>query len=452
VGTCSSNNWTGVQVKVHDAGVATWTNWAGTVESDVTPAAPASVGEVAKIVSEASGRGQRVKAVGAGHSFTPIAATDGVQLDLGRLAGIVRADRDSGLVTVLAGTRLHALNEALWHLGLSMSNLGDIDVQTIAGAISTGTHGTGARLGGIATQVVALDLVLADGAQLHCSADENADVFAAARVGLGALGVITAVTLQCEPAFALAASEAPASLDDVLADLDDLVVGNDHFEFYWFPHTRRVLAKRNNRVLPRTELRPLGRFRHWLDDDFLANTVFDRLNRLTTRQPRLIPRTNAVATRLLSPRDYIDRSYRVFASVRRVRFREMEYAVPRAAVPTVLAEIEKYLARSGERIGFPVEVRFAAADDIWLSTANGRDTGYVAVHQYHRREHETYFRAVEQIAREHDGRPHWGKLHYRDADSLRGTYSHFDDFLAVRDRLDPGRTFGNDYLDRVLGG
>jgi L-gulonolactone oxidase len=138
--------------------------------------------------------------------------------------------------------------------------------------------------------------------------------------------------------------------------------------------------------------------------------------------------------------------------VRRVRFREMEYAVPRAAVPTVLAEIEKYLARSGERIGFPVEVRFAAADDIWLSTANGRDTGYVAVHQYHRREHETYFRAVEQIAREHDGRPHWGKLHYRDADSLRGTYSHFDDFLAVRDRLDPGRTFGNDYLDRVLGG
>jgi L-gulonolactone oxidase len=142
----------------------------------------------------------------------------------------------------------------------------------------------------------------------------------------------------------------------------------------------------------------------------------------------------------------------VFASVRRVRFREMEYAVPRAAVPDVLAGIEKYLARSGERVGFPVEVRFAAPDDIWLSTAYGRETGYVAVHQYHRRDHEPYFRAVEAIAKDVGGRPHWGKLHFRDAESLRGAYEHFDDFRAVRDRLDPQRTFGNDYLDRVLGG
>ncbi|HVU93228.1 MAG TPA: D-arabinono-1,4-lactone oxidase [Jatrophihabitans sp.] len=432
--------------------MATWTNWSGTVTAEVTPAAPATVAELATVVGEAAARGRRVKAVGAGHSFTPIAATDGVQVNLDRLAGIVRADRDTGLVTVLAGTRLHALNEALWHLGLSMTNLGDIDVQSIAGAISTGTHGTGAKFGGLATQVVALDLVLADGSQLHCSADEHPDVFAAARVGLGALGVISAVTLQCEPAFALAASEGPASLDDVLAELDELIVGNDHFEFYWFPHTRRVLTKRNNRVLPHTQLRPVGRFRRWLDDEFLANTAFDRLNRLTTRRPALIPRTNAIATRLLTPRDYIDRAHRVFASTRRVRFREMEYAVPRAAVPDVLAGIEKYLARSGERIGFPVEVRFAAADDIWLSTANGRDTGYVAVHQYHRREHERYFRAVEAIAQEVGGRPHWGKLHYRDAASLREQYARFDYFRAVREQLDPQRTFGNAYLERVLGG
>jgi L-gulonolactone oxidase len=432
--------------------MATWTNWAGTATAEVTPAAPATVAELAGIVGAATARGQRVKAVGAGHSFTPIAVTDGVQLDLDRLAGVVRADRESGLVTVLAGTRLHALNEALWHVGLAMTNLGDIDVQSLAGAISTGTHGTGAGFGGLATQVAALDLVLADSSQLHCSAEDHPDVFSAARIGLGALGVISAVTLQCEPAYALAASEAPAALDDVLADLDELVVGNDHFEFYWFPHTRRVLTKRNNRVLAHTELRPVGRFRRWLDDDFLANTAFERLNRITSRRPALIPRTNAMASRLLTPRDYIDRSHRVFASVRRVRFREMEYAVPRAAVPDVLAGIEKYLARSGERVGFPVEVRFAAPDDIWLSTAYGRETGYVAVHQYHRRDHEPYFRAVEAIAKDVGGRPHWGKLHFRDAESLRGAYEHFDDFRAVRDRLDPQRTFGNDYLDRVLGG
>jgi L-gulonolactone oxidase len=429
-----------------------WTNWSGTVSTDVPVAAPASVAELARVVAQAAGRGQRVKPIGAGHSFTAIGATDGLQLRLDRLAGVVQADRASGRVTVLAGTTLHALNETLWELDLSMTNLGDIDVQTISGAISTGTHGTGLKYGGIATQVRELELVRADGSLLRCSADENADVFAAARVGLGALGVIATVTLQCEPAFALAAAEAPATLDEVLADLDELVVGNDHFEFYWFPHTRRVLTKRNNRVLPGTQLRPVGRFRHWFDDELLSNTVYERINRLTTRRPALIPRANDLATRLLGARDYIDRAHRVFASVRTVRFREMEYALPRAAVPEVLGEIEAYLARSGEQIGFPVEVRFAAADDIWLSTAYGRETGYVAVHQYHRREYEPYFRAVEAIAQAAGGRPHWGKIHYRDAESLREVYPRFADFVAVRDRLDPDRRFGNDYLARVLGG
>ena len=432
--------------------MAEWTNWAGTARADVTVATPSSIGEIAELVRAAAERGQRVKPIGAGHSFTSIGLTDGVQLRLDRLAGIVRADRDTGLVTVLAGTRLHALNEALWHLGLSMTNLGDIDVQTISGAISTGTHGTGAKFGGIATQVRALELVLADGSTLTCTPDENPDVFAAARVGLGALGVLGTVTLQCEPAFALAAAEGPATLDEVLEDLDDNVLGNDHFEFYWFPHTRRALTKRNNRVLPGTELRPVSRFRHWLDDDFLSNRVFDGVNRLTTRRPALIPRVNGLAARLLSARDYIDRSHRVFASVRTVRFREMEYAVPRPAVPEVLAEIERYLAKSGEQVGFPVEVRFAAADDIWLSTGYERDTGYIAVHQYHRREHEPYFRAVEAIAKDVGGRPHWGKLHFRDAASLREAYPRFDDFVALRDKLDPQRVFGNDYLAQVLGG
>jgi len=431
--------------------MTTWSNWAGTVQAEVAVAEPATVARLQQMVADAAARGQRVKPIGAGHSFTDIGATDGLQLRLDRLAGIVHADRATGQVTVHAGTRLHALNEALWHQGLSMTNLGDIDAQSISGAISTGTHGTGAKLGGLATQVRALDLVRADGTLLHCSAEENPDVFAAARVGLGALGVIATVTLQCEPAFALAASEAPAMLDDVLYELDDLVIGNDHFEFYWFPHTRRVLTKRNNKVLPGTELRPLGRLRSWLEDDVLSNTVFDRINRVTTRRPTLIPRANRVVAGALSARDFIDRSYRVFASVRTVRFREMEYAVPRDAVPHVLAGIEAYLSRSGEQIGFPVEVRFAAGDDVWMSTAYGRDTGYLAVHQYHRREHEPYFRAVEAIAREVGGRPHWGKLHYRDAESLRPAYEHFGDFVALRDRLDPQRVFGNDYLRTVLG-
>jgi L-gulono-1,4-lactone dehydrogenase len=424
-----------------------WTNWSGTVSANVDVAAPKTVAQLQEIVIRAAANGQRVKPIGAGHSFTAIGATDGIQIRPDRLSGVLRADRETGLVTVLGGTRLHELNEALWHLGLAMANLGDIDVQTIAGAISTGTHGTGARLGGVATQVRGLQLVLADGSLL----DVDSDLVPAAAVGLGALGVIASVTLQCVPAFALAASETPASLDEVLADLDMNIDGNDHYEFYWFPHTRRALTKRNNLVLPDTRLRPIGRLRRLVDDEFLANTVFDAINRLTTRRPNLIPRANAIATHALSARDYIDRSYRVFASPRRVVFREMEYAVPRDAVPHVLAEIEAWLAKSGEQIGFPVEVRFAAADDIWLSTAYGRPTGYLAVHQYHRREHDTYFRAVEAIARSVDGRPHWGKLHNRDASSLAATYPRFDDFVALRDKLDPQRVFGNDYLKQVLG-
>jgi L-gulonolactone oxidase len=421
--------------------VTTWTNWSGTVRADVQVARPESVAELQRVVANSPGR---VKAIGAGHSFTAIGATDGLQLRPDGLSGVVRADVESGLVTVLAGTRLHELNETLWHLGLALENLGDIDVQTVAGAISTGTHGTGAQLGGLATQVRGLQLVLADGTLYDASPEQAA-------VGLGALGVVATVTLRCVPAFALAASETPALLDDVLADLDTMVKVNDHFEFYWFPHTRRVLTKRNNRVLRGTALKPIRRLRAYVDDEFLSNTVFDAVNRVTTRRPALIPRANAVAARALSARDYIDRSYRVFASPRRVVFREMEYAVPAETVPLVLSGIEAWLARSGEQIGFPVEVRFATADGCWLSTAYGRETGYIAVHQYHRRDHDKFFRAVEAIARDVDGRPHWGKLHYRDAASLAATYPRFGDFVALRDRLDPTRKFGNRYLETVLG-
>jgi FAD-linked oxidoreductase len=430
----------------------TWTNWGRSVTGEVAEIAqPRSIGELQRVVTSAAARGLRLKAIGSGHSFTAVGLTDGVQVRLDRFTGVDRVDLDSGLVTVRAGTSLHDLNEALWQVGLALTNLGDLDVQTIAGAISTGTHGTGARFGGLATQVRELQLVCADGALLSCSPDKQPDVFAAAQVGLGALGVIGTVTLQCEPAYALAAAEAPAPLDAVLAGLDELVAANDHFEFYWFPHTRRTLTKRTNRVRAGTELRPLGRVRAYVDDELLANSVFGWLNKVTARRPSLIPRVNSIAANALSARDYIDRSYHVFTSRRRVRFREMEYAVPRDSVRCLLGELAAYFERSGEQIAFPVDVRFAAADDIWLSTATGRDTAYVAVHQYVERDYEPYFCAFEAIAREVSGRPHWGKLHSLDADALRRSYPRFDDFRAVRDRLDPHRMFGNRYLDRVLG-
>jgi FAD-linked oxidoreductase len=430
----------------------TWSNWAGTYQ--VSPqriAHPRSAADIADEIAGAADNGQSVKAVGSGHSFTDIAVTRGVLLALDRLTGVTAVDRASGLVSVAAGTTLAELNTALWNVGLSMSNLGDIDAQTISGAISTGTHGTGEKLGGLATQVRGLELVTADGSLLRCSATEHPEVFEAARVGLGALGVITSVTLQCEPAFALHAVEAPSSYDALLETVGASVADNDHFEFYWFPHTRRVLTKTNNRVPLVDGVQPLGRLRGWLDDEFLSNTVFEGVNRLTTRRPALTSTANRIAARALSARDFSDRSYRVFASPRRVRFREMEYALPRKSMSYVLDELDQWIRRTGEQVGFPVEVRFAAADDIPLSTAHGRDTCYIAVHQYHRRSFERYFLAFEQIARSVQGRPHWGKLHFRTAEDLAEQYPRFADFLQVRDRLDPDRRFSNDYLRRVLG-
>jgi L-gulono-1,4-lactone dehydrogenase len=434
-----------------ESGSSSWQNWSGTFS--VTPARmvrPRTVEQVADEVRRAVADNLSVKAVGAGHSFTDIAVTRGVMIDLAQLTGIISADRRTGRVTVAAGTTLRELNIALWKMGLSMSNLGEIDAQTISGAISTGTHGTGRAFGGMATQVRGLQLVTAQGELLDCSPEQHADVFAAARISLGALGIITAVTLQCEPAFLLHSVEAPADYDDLLEVLGVLEAG-DHFEFYWFPHTRRVLTKTNTRMPADAEVKPLGRLRGWLTDEFLSNTVFGGLNRLTAARPRLIRGANQLAVRALSEREYTDRAYKVFTSSRRVVFREMEYAVPRKSLSYVLDEIDSWLKRSEERIGFPVHVRLGAADNIPLSTAYGRDTCYVAVHQYHRRPHEKYFLAVEAIARTVEGRPHWGKLHYRTADDLAPAYPRFADFVRLRDRLDPERRFSNDYLRRVLG-
>ncbi|MFZ2530744.1 MAG: D-arabinono-1,4-lactone oxidase [Rhodococcus sp. (in: high G+C Gram-positive bacteria)] len=434
--------------------MATWRNWARTEHA--TPRAfdtPSNAAEVAAVITGAAERGLRVKAVGAGHSFTGVAVTDGVLVSLDAISGIERVEPTAtgALVTVGAGTRLHDLNRLLWSHGLALANLGDIDVQSIAGAVSTGTHGTGAGFGGLATQVRAVTIVLADGRTVHCSATAEPELFEAARLGVGSIGVLTSMTFDCVHAYRLRAAEAPATLTDTLAVLDDDRLGVDHFEFYWFPHTDRVLTKRNTRIDGAEPTEPIGRLRGFVDDELLANGMFGALQHLGAQAPSLIPRINDVAGRALSPRVFTDRSYAVFASPRRVRFREMEYAIPVDALPGVLADIGSSLERTGRRVSFPVEVRFAAADDVWLSTAHGRDTAYVAVHEFHRRDHRDYFAAVEEIVRGVDGRPHWGKLHERAADDLRPAYPRFDDFLAVRDRVDPDGMFTNPYLERVFG-
>ncbi len=431
---------------------ARWRNWAGNQrvapEAVVTPRSPE---EVATAVRSAAASGRRVKAIGSGHSFTAAAVAPDVQVDLRNLTGLRSVDAASGLITVAAGTPLHQLNRLLDQTGLSLSNLGDIDRQTVAGALSTGTHGTGAKLGGLATQIRGLEIVTADGEVVVCDREQRADLFDAARVGIGALGVLSAVTLQAEPAFRLHAQERPMPVAQVFAELDDLVATNEHFEFFWFPHTERTLTKRNNRLPAGEAPRPLGRARAFLEDELLSNAAFGVLCGVGKRRPSLIPGINDYAARTMADREYSDVAHRVFTSPRRVRFVEMEYAVPRPAVRDAFNGIRSVIDRLDLRISFPVEVRFTAPDDIPLSTASGRDSAYLAVHVHVGEAYEPYFRAVESVMDSLEGRPHWGKLHWQTAQTLRPRYPRFDEFLAVRDAVDPTGVFANDYTDRVLG-
>ncbi|MGZ4437513.1 MAG: D-arabinono-1,4-lactone oxidase [Nocardioidaceae bacterium] len=427
----------------------TWTTWSGLAAAHPAQVlSPSTPDEVADAVVAARHHGLRVKMVGTGHSFTDVALTDGLLLRPDRLSGIRTVDRDSMTVTALAGTPLHVLNALLDRLGLALNNMGDIAEQTLAGAISTGTHGTGGRHASLSAQVCGLELVTGDGTLVEVSPTRDPDLFEAARLGLGAVGVLTAVTFEVEPAFTLEAVEEPMSWDAVVGGFAEMVAGNHHAEAYWFPHTDRMLTKRDNRTLDDPE--PLSRARAYVDDELLSNTVFGVINRVGDAVPRSIPALNRAAARALSARRYSDVAHRVFTSPRRVVFREMEYALPFEAGMAALTEVRALVEREGWRISFPVEIRSAPADGLWLSTAHDRDSVYLAFHVNARTDHTAYFTGVERVLRGYDGRPHWGKLHTRTAADLAPAYPRLRDFAAVRDRVDPEHLFANAYLERVL--
>ena len=428
-----------------------WTNWAG--EQRCAPSAierPAGEDELVALVRRAAERGERVRAVGSGHSFTDCACTDGVMVDMSAMQRVLEVDAERARVTVEGGAKLHALGPQLAAHGLALENQGDIDRQSITGAISTATHGTGAAFRNISAQIHAIRLVTATGEVLELSADdEDPEAYLAARVSIGALGVISAVTIQCVPLYTLHRRDEPRPLAETLDRLDEHNAENDHFEFFVFPYTQTALTRRTRRSFDAPDATPAWR-RH-LQEEVVENLALGAVCRTGRRFPRLVPRLNRVITSAMSASEVEDRAFKVYATTRAVRFTEMEYALPaahaRAAVERVLALVE----RRSLPILFPLEVRFAAGDDALLSTAHGRDTCYVAVHQFQRMEFETFFRAAEEIFDDFGGRPHWGKRHYAGAATLAGRYPQWERFAAVRDRLDPDRVFANDYTRRVLG-
>lgn len=432
------------------AATGEWVNWAG--DQSCRPARivrPASRGELAEAIAAGAAAGQKVRVAGSGHSFTEAALTEGTMVDLGALSGVIDADPGSGLVKVGGGTVLADLNEELAGLGLAMENLGDIDHQTIAGAISTGTHGTGAKLRNISAQVEGLELVLADGSVRHLGAATDPELLRAARVGVGALGAIAAVTLRCVPAFNLLRVDSPHPREEVLDTFEERAAANEHFELFTFPYSDLALVLERNRM--QEPPRPRRRGAAYLNDIVLENWALGLLSATGKAMPRTIPALSRLAGRLASGSRTSDRSDRVFVNERRVRFTEMEYAVPREHGPEAARRVVEWVRRNEYPVFFPIEMRVSAGDDAFLSPAHERDSAYIAVHQYRGMEWRPYFEAVEAIMNDYGGRPHWGKRHFQTAATLAERYPAWQEFQRARDTLDPQRTFSNEYTDRVLG-
>lgn len=432
------------------AGKKKWTNWAGNQScrprSEVRPV---SRGELVDTVAGATAEGRRIRVPGSGHSFTGAALTDDLMVDISALSGVIDADLSSGLVKVGAGTVLADLNRELDRLGRALINLGDIDRQTVAGAISTGTHGTGEAMPNLPEQVAAIDLVSADGTVHTFSEEDGLDRLRAARVAVGSLGVISAVTVKTVPAFNLHRTDLPMPLDQVLADFDELAAANDHFEFFIFPYTDQALTLSRNRTEAPVE--PRGTVERFISDRVIENGIGDVLLRGVGRFPDAIPKLAQFSARFMTQAEQTDTGHRVFVNYRTIRFKEMEYCLPREQGLTALTEVLELIRREEMPLAMPIECRVLAADRAILSPSYERPSIYLAVHQHRGSPSEPYFEQIEEVFRSHEGRPHWGKLHTQDATSLAGLYPEWDSFQEIRDELDPERTFTNAYVARVLG-
>jgi FAD-linked oxidoreductase len=426
-----------------------WQNWSGSVQaSPAQVIRPRTTEALVAQVTRYAREGRQMRVVGAGHSFTPLVQTDDILFSLDELQGIEHVDAEQSLVTVAAGTRLRQLGQLLFEQGFEQENLGDIDVQSIAGAISTGTHGTGLKFGTIATQVERLTLVTAQGELLTCSATENPDIFKAAQVSFGTLGIITSVTLRVVPAVRLHLRSRRERLSTTLTEVTQRVKEHSHYEFFWFPYTDLGQAK----YMDETE-EPVSGNKVWANFNrtVIENGALWLLSEISRLVPKSAPTISKICANSIANVDEVEYSHRLYATQRDVRFQEMEYNLPTEEFVPVMQEIQECINKHKFAVHFPIECRFVRGDDIWLSPAYQRDSAYVAVHMYRGMEYKPYFRHIEEIFKNHQGRPHWGKMHTRTAEDFAQLYPRWYDFQRVRAQLDPAGVFLNSYLRSVLG-
>lgn len=426
-----------------------WSNWSGGVVCKPRRiVAPKDEVELAAAIRNAEGT---VRAPGTGHSFTPLCASDDTLIDLAAFTGLKSVDAQNRIATLAAATPLWAAGPALHPHGFALANMGDIDRQTLAGVVGTGTHGTGRTLGSLSAQVAGFRLILANGDLVNCSATENAEIFAGGRVSMGTLGVMSEIALHVLPAYKLVEKNFALPVAELFAQLDSLVANNRHFEFFWFPYVETALCKSLNpsdasAPAPHSadEMRARGE-RNGVDKH-----VFSSVNSILPYTPFLLKPAHRLFSRLIPGPERVRWSHEIFPSPRNVRFNEMEYAVPYEKGPDCLREIVETIRRKRINTGFPIEYRTVAADGIWLSPFYKRDSATIAVHQYRTVDTAELFETCEAIFRRYDGRPHWGKRHTRSSHELAALYPEFERFRSLRRKLDPGAKFLNSYLRDIF--
>lgn len=430
-----------------------WSNWSGWVKAwPKSIAEPATEEELASIVRDAE---TPIRVAGTGHSFTPLVETAGTIVTLRHIAGVVDHDPAAATARIKAGTTIRDLGPMLFDRGLGLVNQGDIDRQSIAGAVGTGTHGTGGELGSVSAAVAGFRLVTADGTVVTANRDENPDVFDAGRVSMGSLGIMSEITMQCRPAYALEETGGAMPVEEVLSRAEELRDANRHFEFFWFPYADQAIVK----ILAETAKQPKPRRRR--EEGDLSRD--DKVMILACESTRYAPLIRGPLQKFLTSSSgryssgsltepgRVRWSHEAFPSDRNVRFNEMEYAVPVDRGLDCIQEVAAHMRKCGVNFLFPLEFRYVAADEAWLSPFHGRDSVTISVHQYHRQPYDKLFAGVEAIFARYEGRPHWGKLHTLGAAELAQLYPRWEDFQTVRRRLDPKGKFLNAYLKRIFG-
>jgi FAD-linked oxidoreductase len=423
-------------------------NWAGNVR--FTPAervSPASVDEVAALVRRARAERKNIRVTGAGHSFSPLIATDDIFVDLTRMSGLVAVNQSTRRATFLAGTPIRLATRILAQHGLGLANQGDIDRQSLAGAFSTGTHGTGLAYASLANFLTAVEFV--DGTGKVQTVDETSpgDLLNAVKVAVGSCGILTSVTIQCVDAFILRCDSRSIAVEDCLNGLDSLITDNTHFEFFWFPYSPLVQLKMSNPVQAQNRRGRLGKF---FAEKVVERIAFGSLCEIARAVPALAPRISRFCGSLNPDSDFAEHSWEVFPSERDVIFTEMEYALPLAAGPDCFREIRSYVESNKIPVFFPVEFRVAGPDQAWLSPMYGRSSAIISLHVYKGFRQQEFFSGAETILKRHGGRPHWGKLHQLSAAELPQLYPKWHEFAAIRRQYDPDSLFCNDMLRRYF--